>query len=80
MPHQPTRSAIQFDGRCILLPDEPRYYPKDTALRWGARQSARAGGTGKKAGTRNTRQILNTGSRLDNGQNSDQWDVVSPTK
>jgi putative restriction endonuclease len=35
------RDLIMLDGRSILLPHDPRYYPKDTALLWRERQIAR---------------------------------------
>jgi len=38
------RDLIRLDGRSILLPHEPRYHPKDAALRWRERQLARVGG------------------------------------
>ncbi len=40
------RDLIMLDGRSILLPHDPRYYPKDTALLWREQRIARAtGGT-----------------------------------
>lgn len=38
------RDLIRLDGRSVLLPHEPRYHPKDAALRWRERQLAHAGG------------------------------------
>ena len=40
------RDLIKLDGRSILLPQEPRYYPKDTGLLWRERHIARATGGG----------------------------------